>query len=297
MCQEQSNSRFQTIILDWSYWDKKIFIEVWKTNYKNNNIIINIHWAFWKINNKYRVFWEKLLKNNNSNVILYSSTRLSEDNYKNNRLTEFEKKQKLFEWKLLKDEIEDWKVVINYILQNSKKLFWIKKENIIFTMNWNSLGWIIALELASIFKEIKNINIVWIGSSLDIKWTTLLDSYPDLISLSNLLKLFKWNILLNYSTQDIVFTEKSFNLFYDLLKNSNKSKIKFIWVDHSFKKINWESSKIPYLYIYNNVVDLLNWNLVSWEIDFLNINKKENIKINEKLLKKYFIEDKDWFWE
>jgi len=286
----------QKIKLKWNFWNKKIFLEIWKTGTKSNNVVINIHWAFWKINEKYRTFWERLLENNNSNIVLYSSTRL-ENIFKNLELTEFEKKQKLFEWKTLKDEINDWKIVLDYILENSEKLFWITKENVILTINWNSLWWIIALELSNTFKEIKNINIVWTGSNLDIKWTSLLDSYPDLISLTKLLEKFKWNILLNYATQDIVFTEKSFYLFYDLLKNANKSKIKFIWVEHSFKKINDEKSKNPYLYIYKNIVELLNWNLVSWEIDFINMNKKEFLKIDEKLLKKYFIEDKYWFWE
>jgi hypothetical protein len=286
----------QKIKLKWNFWNKELFLEIWKTKIKNNNVVINIHWAFWKINEKYRKFWKKLLENNNSNIVLYSSSRL-ENNFENLELSEFEKKQKLFEWKILKDEIKDWKIVINYILENSEKLFNIKKEDIILIINWNSLWWIIALELANIFNEIKNINIVWTGAFLDIKWTTLIDSYPDLIDLSNLLKKFNWNLLLNYATQDIVFTEKSFYLFYDLLKNANKSKMKFIWVDHSFKKINWEKSEIPYDHIYKNIVELLKWNLVSGEIDFLNMNKKENIKIDDKLLKKYFVEDKDWFWE
>lgn len=286
----------QKIKLEWIFWNKEIFLEIWKTSIKNNNIILNIHWAFGKINQKYRKFGESLLKNNDSNVVLYSSTRLK-GNFENFELTEFEKKQKLFEWKTLKDEVEDWRVIIKYILENSEKLFWIKKEKIILTINWNSLWWIIAIELSNIFKEIKNINIVWTWANLDVDWTTLLDSYPDLIKLLKLLEDFTWNILLNYATQDIVFTEKSFYLFYDLLKNANKSKVKFIWVDHSFKKINWEKSDIPYFYIYKNIVELLRWNLVSWEINFLDMNKKENIDIDEKLLKKYFIEDKDWFWE
>ena len=296
MCNKTNSIELQEIKLKWSFWNKGLLLEVWKTKNKNNNIVINVHWAFWKINEKYRKFWEKLLENNNSNVVLYSSSRL-DNNFNNLELTEFEKKQKLFEWKTLKEEVKDWEIVINYILKNSKKLFKIEKKDIILTINWNSLWWIIALKLANIFSEIKNINIVWTGASLDIKWTTLLDSYPDLIDLSKLLEKFKWNILLNYATQDIIFTEKSFYLFYDLLKNANKSKIKFIWVDHSFKKINWEKSEIPYLYIYKNIVELLNWNLISWEIDFINMNKKEFIEIDKKLLKKFFVEDKDWFWE
>ncbi|MDQ7008672.1 MAG: hypothetical protein Q9M94_00070 [Candidatus Gracilibacteria bacterium] len=286
----------QKIKLEGGFGNKELFLEIGKTEKINNNVVINIHGAFGEINEKYKKFGNNLLENNNSNIVLYSSTRL--DNiFENLELSEFEKKQKLFEGKILQDEIEDGKIVVNYILENSEKLFGIKIEDLILTINGNSLGGIIALELANIFSEIKNINIVGTGANLDIKGTSLLNSYPDLISLAQLLEKFKGNILLNYATQDIVFTEKSFYLFYDLLKNANKSKIKFIGVDHSFKKINGEKSEIPYNYIYKNIVELLNGNLISGEKDFLNINKKENIKIDDKLLKKYFKEDKDGFWE
>jgi hypothetical protein len=284
------------IILTWSFWNKKIDLEILKTSKQNKNIVLNIHWAFWKINEKYRKFWERLVNNNIANVVLYSSSRL-DNNFQEENLTEFELKQKLFEWKVLDDEVKDWEIVINYILENSENLFWIKKEEIIFTINWNSLWWIIALKLAELFPEIKNINIVWTWAKLDIKWTTLLDSYPDLIELQELLWKFKWNILVNSASLDVIFDKKSYELFYKFLKNANKSLINYIWADHSFKKINWEKSDIPYLYIYKNVADLINWKLNSWEINLENIDKKEYVKIDEKLLKKYFKEDKDWFWE
>jgi len=286
----------QKINLNWNFWNKKLELEILKTKEKNNNIVINIHWAFGKTNEKYRKFWERLIENNNANVILYSSSRLDND-FKNQDLSEFEKKQKIFEEKILKDEVEDWKIVINYILDNSENLFWIKKQDLVLTINWNSLWWIIALKLAEIFPEIKNINIVWTWANLDIKWTSLLDSYPDLIELQKLGEKYKWNILLNSASLDVIFTEESYNLFYKFLKNANKSRIHYIWADHSFKKINWEKSDIPYFYIYKNISDLINWKLNSWEINLLSLTQKENIEIDEKLLKKYFIKDKDWFWE
>ena len=63
-------------------------------------------------------------------------------------------------------------------------------------------------------------------------------------------------------------------IIYKFLRNANKSLINYIWADHSFKKINWEKSDIPYLYIYKNIADLINWKLNSWEINLENIYKK-----------------------
>lgn len=285
------------IKIDWTFWKKEIFLEKY-VNFWNENVIINIHWAFGETNEKYRRFAKQIFDTKKASVILASSSRLEEDNlvYKD----EFEKKQSLFVWKTLKEEVEDFSLVLDYLLNNSEKLFWLTKDKIIFTINWNSLGWIIALYLQKEYKQIKYISLVWTGARLDIKWTTLLDSWPNILELKEICELFLWKLLLNFWTQDIVFDENSFKDMYSFFK-CEKSAVKFIWADHSFKKINFEKSEIPYKIISQNILELIHWNLVSGEVNLFHYIDKNIIldekKIQGKDLNTYFKKDVDWFWE
>jgi len=279
-----------TIKIAWVFWEKEIFVEKY-INFWNPNIILNIHWAFWDINEKYRKFANQIFETKISSVILASSSRLWENDiiYED----EFKKKQSLFIWKTIKEEVKDFSLVLDYLLENSEKLFWISKNEIIFTINWNSLWWIIALYLQKDYKQIKNISLVWTWARLDIKWTTLLDSWPDILELKELCESFKWNLLLNFWTQDVIFNENAFKDLYSFLK-CNKSAVTFIWADHSFKKINSEKSDIPYNFIKENILELIKWNLVSWEVNLFQYIDKNNILNNKNI---DFKKDKDWFWE
>lgn len=267
---ELNENIFETHSLEWTYWDKIITINSFKIKW-NNNVLINIHWTFWSLKwwkNKYFNFAKKLQENNISNVVLYESSRkdLPFDESINDV---YKQKQAKFIWKTFLDELEDSRRVISDIIKNSEKNFWIKPENLNITLNWNSLWWILAFYLAAEFPEIKNISSVWTWLRLEIKDVPILNTFPKIEELEEKLELFSWKFIMNYWSDDDVFTTKAFSDFYNKVWTENKSFVYFLWVNHAFWKVSWEFSQKPYDEIFNNISLLLKENkLASWEKNF-----------------------------
>lgn len=239
--------------IEWVYWDKIIKINTFKVP-NNNKIVINIHGTFWSMNwwnNKYVNFAQNLQDDDVANVVLYESSRKNIEI--DSSLTDrYKQKQAKFIWKTFTDELEDARRVLHDTIKNSKELFWIDSQNLEITLNWNSLWWIIAFYLACEFREVKNIVSVWTWLRLEIKDVPILDTFPDIAELKDKLESFKWRYVSYYWTEDDVFTRQSFVDLFNLVwsDNSNKSEIKMIWVDHTFWKIWWEVSDLPYKQVF-----------------------------------------------
>lgn len=240
--------------IPWTFWNKKIDISIFQVP-KNNKIVINIHWLYGSktSSGKYLDFAKKLQENKIANVVLFQSSRFDLENDEN--LSKYENKMKKFVWKTFFQELLDAKIVLEEILKNSEKYFWIKKEKLEITLNWNSLWGTLTFFLASEFSEIKNISNVWTWLRKQ-KWETpVIDTFPDLEIYKEKIQNFKWNFLLHQAGNDDIFSSESYEEFFKLAKNTNqKEKIFYAWVDHSFKKLNWEKSEKPYQKVYENVV-------------------------------------------
>lgn len=260
--------------IEWVYWDKKIKISTLNVP-DNNKIVINIHGTFWSMNwwnNKYLNFAQNLQNEEVANVVLYESSR--KDMEIDPSITDrYKQKQAKFVWKTFNDELEDARRVIQDTIKKSKELFWIDSQNLEITLNGNSLWWILAFYLASDFPQVKNIVSVWTWLRLEIKDVPILDTFPDISELKEKLESFKWKYLSYYWTEDDVFTEKS---IFDLINlvwsdNSNKSEIEMIWVDHTFWKISWEQSDLPYKQVFLWHTSLVKeWLMISWGINMIN---------------------------
>ena len=109
-----------------------------------------------------------------------------------------------------------------------------------------------------------------------------------------------------YWTEDDVFNEQS---FFDFINNVwtidlNKSQIELIWVDHTFWKIWWDESELPYKQLYSWIKILIKeWTLISWWRNMLpqvnNTVKECKNHINDALFKKYSTpadEDEVYWW-
>ncbi len=271
--------------IEWVYWDRKINISTfWIKN--NDNLVINIHWTFWSKNwwnNKYLNFAKSLQEENISNVVLYESSR------KNIEIDTsiwdiYKQKQKKFIWKTFEDELEDARRVIKEVILNSKELFWVEKEKLNITLNWNSLWWILAFYLAKEFWEIKNIVSVGTGLRLSIENNVpILDTFPNINELKDKLQSFKWKYVNYYWTEDDVFTEQS---FFDLINlvwsdEKDKSEIEMIWVNHNFWKIWGKKSDLPFKQIFLWYKSLLKeWIMISWWHNM--ISKLKNLEMETK---------------
>jgi hypothetical protein len=284
-------------MIEWIYWDKEIKINTFPVKW-NKNVLINIHGTFWSLkwwNNKYLDFASKLQENSISNVVLYESSR--KDLPIDDKVTDrYKQKQAKFIWKTFLNELEDARRVIIDSIKNSEEVYWVNSEELEIILNWNSLGWILAFYLASEFPQVKNISTIWTWLRLDIKDVPILDTFPDITELEEKLELFKWRFLMNYWSEDDVFTSDAFSDLYKKVWTKEKSFVKLLWVDHTFWKVGWELSKRPYKEIFTNIQILLEkWELVSWVDNLLNEVQSEvkEVKqiVNQALIDKYMIHD------
>lgn len=263
-----NNLRNKIIInqtIEWTFWNKKINMEIYPIKW-SNKVIINIHWTYWWMywwNNKYKKLAENLQNEWVWNVIIFETSRKWIE-----RDWTYEKKVEDFKWKTFEEELSDCRSVIKYILDNSKEIFWIPAEQLEITINWNSLWWILALALASEFQQIKNISTVWTGMlTKDKEWLPFLEEYPDNEIINKRVEWFKGNLLLQYWTKDVLFKVEDFQELKWKLKSVKKMwEIKMIWVDHTFKYVNWELSEVPYKQIETNIKALIEWYIPTGEI-------------------------------
>jgi hypothetical protein len=262
-------------IIKWTFWKKEIPIEQFIIN-GNKKVLINIHWTYWSIHgwdNKYLNMAYKLKKEWISNVVLYQSSR---NLIKWDNIT-YEDKMKWFMWKTFEDEINDCKKVLDYIIENAEKNIWVKGEDLEITLNWNSLWWMLSIILSDSYSQIKNISWVWAGFRIEKRVIPILSSYYQKEELLKYLKNYKWNFLLQYGTEDDIFDSKDFQRLITSLENAKVSFVKMIWVDHTFKKLNWEVSSSPYDQVYNNIKLLINWSLSFWEV-YLETEQERKIR-------------------
>lgn len=250
----------KSVILEGKYWNKEIIVDIYSIEQKNK-LVINVHWTYWSkngSNNKYKNFAISLQNSHIANVILYQSSRLDVPNleYTKGSTDKFVQKQWLFVGKTINDEIEELKTVIDYAINNSKELFRIEWNELEITLNWNSLWWMLSFIVASNYPQIKNIVTVWTWISLEYKDIPILCELPSPNFLKNKIQEFLWKTMFCRWTDDALFDEKSFEEFANC-KEENKQVIKLQWVDHSFWKLNWELSTIPYEKVFWKVSKLL----------------------------------------
>lgn len=240
-------------ILKWTFWEKEIKVDIYQ-NFWNKNLVLNIHWVYSSKNDKVQKrFAEKIWKNNDANIILFSSSRKNIDFDKN--LTEKENLLKKFCWKTFLEELKDSKIVLKDILENSKKYFWVEKKDLNIIINWNSLWGTIAFFLAFEFPEIKNISTVWTWFRKQ-KWETpIIDTFPLLEEYKKVLRNFSWKYLLNESGNDNKFSTESFSEFFENIQAKEKKRIFYPWVNHPFSELFWENSEKPYDEVYKNFVN------------------------------------------
>lgn len=296
---EYMNIQRQNHIIEWVYWDKEINISSFPCE-NNDNIVINIHGTFWSLtgsNNKYLNFAENLQQNQLSWSVLYASSRKKWEI--DTTITDrYKQKQVRFIWKTFNDELEDARRVVMWVIENASKNFGIQREKLKITLNWNSLWWILAFYLASEFPEIKNISTVWTWLRLEIKEVPILNTFPNANEIIQKLQAFRWKFLMQYWDEDDVFTPEAFESFYKNVGTQEKSFLHMLWVDHTFWKISWETSSVPYKQVFESLKILLEtWELVSGELN-MHTEVQQTISqttwlIDTVLLNNYFSSDNE----
>lgn len=287
---EVNNIQRQDYTLEWIYGEKEIKISILPVE-NNENVVINIHGTFWSLtgsNDKYLNFAQAIQQKQIANSVLFASSRKNVE--PDMTITDrYKQKQAKFIGKTFQDELEDARKVVLWVIENAQKIFGIQKENLKITLNGNSLGGILAFYIASELSEVINISTVGTWLRLEIKDVPILNTFPNPNEITQKLQSFHGKFLMQYGSEDDVFTPEAFADLYQKVATSQKSFVHLLGVDHTFGKVSGNTSPKAYEAVLSHIEMLVaQWELVSWEF---NLFPQENAPIQET---KGLIEETLW---
>ena len=228
----------------------------------SNKLVINLHGTFGNMHGssgKYQDFATDISWNELAHAVLYSSSR---DWTKAKKLDDsYESKIAIFQGKTFTEELEDARRVVSESIRRLKDSL-SEGAKIEVTLNGNSLGGILAFYLAQEFPEIQAIVSVGTGLRTEMWSVPILSTFPDIDSLKEVLSAYTGKFLMQFGTNDNIFSEKSFEALFQAVWTEQKSYVRYIWVDHSFKSVNGESSEK----IYQTATDQLKYLLQTGEL-------------------------------
>ena len=240
-------------ILKGTYGDQLLPIHIFNAT-NSSNILINIHGSYGDMysgSGKYRRLANRLVNDNVAHVVLYQSTRENTGIQSKS----YEDDQMLFKNKTFHHELADLLIVLNYINENSRKIFVCDKPNII--LNGNSLGAVLGLLACEQYKNISYLNTVGGGIRQSLVDSPILRTYPKIELINKALADFKGILVSHYGTSDNNFTEEQLQYMYKKAKTKRKYLKAYEGVDHGFKQINGVASEKPYDDVINYIVDML----------------------------------------
>lgn len=291
--EKSKNSPKQSFSLEGSFWDKKIDCSVYP-KMGSKKVVVNIHGTFWNksgTNGKYENFAEEL-QDAEVSSILYGSSRKSEidwsisDNY--------ERKKASFEGKTFEDELADAREILRHTIENSDKLLWVPSQELEITLNGNSLWGILAFYLAREFPQIRAISSVGTGLRLEKSDVPILSSLPDSDELQKVVSEFSGKYTMHEALNDRTFSFEAYDELYNTLSTTNKNRIKYTGVNHSFRKVWDTESTTPYEKVLERLMVLIDdKELIDRTIDLESeVGKAREIVPEE--LKRIFGPEKPW---
>lgn len=160
-----NNSEFdpmKQINLIGSYHSKPIEIYTKNVKIPSNTVTVFVQglygvFSMAEIEDKINLLSKKLISDNISHCVNYNSSRdfsfISE--------TEYEERVEAFVEKTFEQELSDLKKVVSWVVDNSKKIFGIEKDNLILNIHGNSIGGTLAILLKEFFQKIKKNILMW----------------------------------------------------------------------------------------------------------------------------------------
>lgn len=245
-------------IIRGSYGNRLIKIHVRKSLALSNYVTIFVHglYGFFNendINDKVYILAKKLTEESVSNVICYESSR----DFSFDGSLSYEKRQESFKEKTFTQELNDLKKVIDYIIDNSEKLFGIKKKNLILNLHGNSIGGTIILMLTKYFPYIRKISLCGTGCGRGTANRPIQSTTPDeSILLDSISKYSGELFLLQGSKDNIVPLESGIKI----LNHAKRAKIihrEIEGANHNFSKINEVETREATNIFVNEIFDFL----------------------------------------
>lgn len=224
----------------------KSFIKlgVFKTKKKTNNVLINVHGLYatsGDIGSKSKLLATKVLEKNIANVVQFSSSR--DWNIFPTDGT-WEKQVKAFGGKTFRQEADDLRDTIEFILDQSKQLFGVEKEKIRLYIVANSIGGTVTTTLNDKFKYIDKLVLAGSGTGGQGSTKPILSTCPEEKEVLSSAAKYKRELLFLQGSLDDVVPFVAQDKLYNSFKKTTKEKIIIEGANHNFTKINGENKRL-----------------------------------------------------
>lgn len=275
----------QDIKLEGTFGTKQIDTEFFPVP-NSPNLIINIPGIFETkdgYKGKFRRLAQTLQTQLIGNVVIFDSSKLPLLSTDSPEQIIDQLKGKTFD-----QEIEDARRVIGYYVTNSRNLFGVEDKDLILTLNGNSLGGVIGLTLSGEFPQMQYLSTVGTGSRLNLKsaeWSAL-TQFPSPDQLKKFAENYRQKVMVQFGTEDEVFSSESIIELYRMFSNAQKSLCKFGYVDNSFNRLRDRYSVQPFNQVITNLeLMIAEGSLSSGYISLTHEDDitRENIKAKENL--------------
>lgn len=210
----------------------------------SNRVFVNLHGTYGIMHGnsgKYGELARTVAEGKLANAVVYSTSRDWEMTEKSDG--SYEARMESFRGKTFEDELADARAVIADLVANSQRDFGVPAEELEITLHGNSLGGIIAFYLAAEFPQVKAIATVGTGLRLAATDVPILSTFPAAEEVRAKLAAFKGKYLMQYGTEDDVFSQEAFQDLYSSVTGAEeKSSLCYVGVDHPFKSVDGEKS-------------------------------------------------------
>ncbi|GEM_PF-500008 len=221
-----------------------IKLDVFKAKKKTNKVLLNVHGLYAMTGDrgsKSKFLGNKVLEKNIANVVHFSSSRdwniFPTDG-------DFAKQQESFSGKTFAQEAQDLADAVDLVLDQSKFLFGVEKEEIRLYIVASSIGGTVVSTLKDKFKYIDKLVLAGTGTGYGDSTKPILSTCPSESAVLNSVKAYKGKLLFLQGSKDDVVPFEAQNKLFDGYKNAKKEKVTVEGANHNFSKINGKDKRL-----------------------------------------------------
>lgn len=235
-----------------------IKLQVFKTKNKTKYVFINVHGLYatsGDTSSKSKLLQNKILEKNIANVVQFSSSRdwniFPPDG-------DYAKQEESFKGKDFKNEADDLKDTINFILDQSKYLFGVEGEKIRFYIIANSIGGTVVSTLKDKFDRMDKIVLAGSGTKPSDSTKPILSTVPDERDIFDSSKNFKGKLLFLQGSKDDIVPVDAQNKLFSSYQNAKGKKIIVEGANHNFSRINGKNKRLAQKLYTDFIIRFLN---------------------------------------
>lgn len=229
----------EKITLNGSYHNKPLNIFVSKTNMSVNSITIFVHGLYGTFDptentDKVNMLVKRLTNEDITHCINYNSSR----DFQYALATDYDKRNQAFKEKTFLQELNDLKIIVDWTINNSERVFGIKKNNLTLNIHGNSLGGTLAVLLNGFFPMINKISLCGSGCGTNESVKPILSTHFKEDDILKSVSLYSGKLLLLQGSEDTTVPRESGMKILDRAIYANKQYVIVPGANHNFSKID-----------------------------------------------------------